>query len=70
MIALLEEGKLELGAHLISLLLFLLEINFKFVGRETHFGLSGLVCGAMGSQPRVLETLSCTGSAPAEFESH
>lgn len=62
-----EGGTLKLGAHLISFLLFLLEVSFKFVGGEAHFGVTGFVWGAMGAEPRILETLGCSGSPPAKF---
>lgn len=62
-----EGGTLKLGAHLISFLLFLLEVSFKFVGGEAHFGVTGFVWGAMGTEPRILETLGCSGSPPAKF---
>lgn len=66
-LASLAEGEVKLGAHLISFLLLLLEVSFKFVGGEAHFGVTGFVRGAVCTEPRILETLGCSRSPPAKF---
>lgn len=42
-VALLQEGTLKLGADLVSFLLLLLEVIFKLVCGETHFGVPSFV---------------------------
>lgn len=66
-VALLEEGTLKLGVDLVSFLLLLLEVLFKLVCGETHFGVSAFVWGTMGTQPWVLETLGCSGPPPTKL---
>lgn len=63
-VELLQEGELELGADLISLLLLLLEVLLQLVRGETHFGVAAFVRSAMRSQPGTLQTLGCGGPAP------
>lgn len=65
-----EEGTLNPGADLVPLLLLLLEELLEFVGGETHLGVSAVVGGALATQPRVLQTLGCGGSAPEGQAQH
>ena len=65
-VASLEEGALKLGADQVSFLLLLLQVIFELVCGETHLGVTAFVRGPMSTQPRVLETLGCSGSAPVK----
>lgn len=67
---LLQEGQLELGADLLSLLLLLLEVLLQLVGGETHFGVASSVRCAMCSQPGTQQTLGCGGPPPVTASHH
>lgn len=69
-VELLQEGELELGADLISLLLLLLEVLLQLVRGETHFGVAAFVRRAMRSQPGALQTLGSGGPAPVMVSHH